>query len=209
MSELVARARRADAASSLLAAGGFAALAVVVIGAGPPTVLVAAVAGSFFVASVAVKRPVISWTSVLIALLLVVLFIPIRRYRMPVDLPFQLEPYRVLVILIVGGWLASLLVDGRVRLRRSGLEGPVAAVMVTTVGSILVNGGRVSELQSTVLKSFTFLLSFGIVFYLVVSVVRRGSAVNTLAKTFVAGGAGVGPPAGPQGPAGVPPFTRL
>src|ERR687893_122073 len=97
MSELVARARRADAASSLLAAGGFAALAVVVIGAGP----------------------------------------------------------------------------------------------------------------STVLKSFTFLLSFGIVFYLVVSVVRRGSAVNTLAKTFVAGGAVVGLLAVLEARTGITPFTRL
>src|SRR5918992_1108931 len=209
MTELVAPARRSAAASSLLAAGGFAALGVVVVGAGPPTVLAAAIAGSFFVAAVAVKRPVISWTNVLMALLLVVLFIPIRRYRMPVDLPFQLEPYRVLVILIVGGWLASLLVDRRVRLRRSGLEGPVAAVMVTTVGSILVNGGRVSELQSTVLKSFTFLLSFGIVFYLVVSVVRRSSAVDTLAKTFVAGGAVVGLLAVLEARTGITPFTRL
>src|SRR5918999_1393769 len=209
MTELVAPARRSAAASSLLAAGGFAALGVVVVGAGPPTVLAAAIAGSFFVAAVAVKRPVISWTNVLMALLLVVLFIPIRRYRMPVDLPFQLEPYRVLVILIVGGWLASLLVDRRVRLRRSGLEGPVAAVMVTTVGSILVNGGRVSELQSTVLKSLTFLLSFGIVFYLVVSVVRRGSAVDTLAKTFVAGGAVVGLLAVLEARTGITPFTRL
>src|SRR5919106_1479373 len=209
MTELVAPARQSAAASSLLAAGGFAALAVVVVGAGPPTVLAAAIAGSFFVAAVAVKRPVISWTNVLMALLLVVLFIPIRRYRMPIDLPFQLEPYRVLVILIVGGWLASLLVDRRVRLRRSGLEGPVAAVMVTTVGSILVNGGRVSELQSTVLKSLTFLLSFGVVFYLVVSVVRRRSAVDTLAKTFVAGGAVVGLLAVLEARTGITPFTRL
>ena len=108
----------------------------------------------------------------------------------------------MLVILIVGGWLASLLVDRRVRVRRSGLEGPVAAVMVTTVGSILVNGGRVSELQSTVLKSLTFLLSFGIVFYLVVSIVRRRSAV---AVSPVPAGGGRGeqltglPPADRQG----------
>jgi hypothetical protein len=209
MTELVAPARRADAASSLLAAGGFAALAVVVVGAGPPTVLAAAVAGSLFLAAVAVKRPVISWTGVLTALLLVVLFIPIRRYRMPVDLPFQLEPYRVLVILIVGGWAASLLVDRRVRLRRSGLEGPVAAVMLTTVASILVNGGRVSELQSTVLKSLTFLLSFGIVFYLVVSVVRRRAIADALAKTFVAGGAVVALLAVLEARTGVTPFTRL
>jgi hypothetical protein len=209
MTELVAPARRAAAASSLLAAAGFSALAVVAVGTGPPTVLAAAVAGSFFVAAIAVKGPVISWTNVLIVLLLVVLFIPIRRYRMPVDLPFQLEPYRVLVILVVGGWLASLLVDSRVRLRRSGLEGPVAAVMVTTVGSILVNGGRVSELQSTVLKSLTFLLSFGVVFYLVVSVVRRRSAADTLAKTFVAGGAVVGLLAVLEARTGITPFTRL
>jgi hypothetical protein len=172
-------------------------------------VFLAALAASLFLAAVAVRRPYLSWKGVLVALLLVVLFIPIRRYRMPGDLPFQLEPYRVLVLLIVAGWLASLLVDRRVRLRRSRLEAPLAFIMITTVASILVNSGRVGPLQPTVLKSLTFLISFLVVFYLVVSVVRTGAVATTLAKTFVTGGAIVGVLAVLEARTGITPFTRL
>ena len=53
-------------------------------------------------------------------LILVILFIPIRRYSLPGNLPFELEPYRLLVMLLLVGWGASLLVDPRIRFRRTG-----------------------------------------------------------------------------------------
>ena len=37
------------------------------------------------------------WSTLLIGLVLVILFIPIRRYTLPGSLPFDLEPYRVMV----------------------------------------------------------------------------------------------------------------
>src|SRR6266550_4406521 len=39
-------------------------------------------------------RALLSWRAALTTLLLVVLFIPIRRYALPGNMPFQLEPYR-------------------------------------------------------------------------------------------------------------------
>ena len=208
MSELAGPPRRDAAASSLLAGTGFAGIALVTLGAGP-AILFLVLAAFSFLAAVAVRRPVISWQQALIAVLLVVLFTPIRRYRMPGDLPFQLEPYRVLVALIVGAWIASLLVDSRTRLRRSGLEGPVILILVTTVASVLVNPERLDALQPTVVKSLTFLLSFFVVFYLVVSVVRTKATADVLAKTLVAGGAAVALLAVLEARTGMTPFTKL
>src|ERR1700750_1476990 len=101
----------------------------------------------------AARELALSWRRILIALLLVILFIPIRRYRIPGNLPFQLEPYRLFVILILAGWTASLLVDPRVRVRKSAFEGVLGFILAVTFASLLVNFGRVSSLESTVVQS--------------------------------------------------------
>src|SRR5919106_2429308 len=120
MSELAPPPRREAAVAPLLAVTGLAVVAAGLV-AGTET-FAAVVAGCLLLSAIAVGRPSLPWERVLGALLLVILFIPIRRYRFPGDLPFQLEPYRVLVALVVMGWIASLLVDPRVRLRRSRFE---------------------------------------------------------------------------------------
>ena len=68
-------------------------------------------------------KPVLEWRGLVVGLLLIILFIPIRRYVLPGGMPFQLEPYRLYVMLLVGGWTLSLLVDKRVSIKRTGFEG--------------------------------------------------------------------------------------
>ena len=99
------------------------------------------------------------WRNLLAVLLLVILFVPIKRYALPGNLPFDFELYRLVVAVIVLGWGASLLVDRRVRLRQSGLEWPLFAILLSTIASVIVNPGRVSPLAGDVLKQFTFLLT--------------------------------------------------
>jgi hypothetical protein len=60
-----------------------------------------------------------------------------------------------------------------------------------------------------VIKAITFLLSFVIVFYLVVSVVRTRAVVDRLVKTLVAGGAVIGVLAVIEARTGYSPFTQL
>jgi polysaccharide biosynthesis protein PslJ len=131
----------------------------------------------------------ITWPVALAGLILVILFIPIRRYALPGNLPFQLEPYRVFVGLLVLGFAASLLVDPRTRLRRTGFEAPLALILVATFGSIIANPERVAVLSSLVEKKLMFFLSFVLVVYVIASVIRRLDDVDSLAKTLVAGGA--------------------
>ena len=69
---------------------------------------------------VVASRTLLSWHALLAGLVLVILFIPIKRYSLPGNLPFELEPYRLYVAFLATMWLAALLVDPRVRFRRSG-----------------------------------------------------------------------------------------
>jgi polysaccharide biosynthesis protein PslJ len=130
----------------------------------------------------------VSWRTAITGLILVILFIPIRRYYLPGNLPFQLEPYRIYValLLLFGG--ASLLVDRSTRLRKTGFEGPLLLIVASVFASIAANPGAVSTLSADVNKKLMFLLSFVAVFYLVVSVVRRLEDVDYLVKVLVAGG---------------------
>ena len=198
--------RREAAAAALLTSVAFAVLA---FGAMAHVRLAAPIAGAILVAAVAVRRPYVPWAHLLTLLLMVILFIPIRRYRIVGDLPFQLEPYRVLVAVIVGAWIAALLVDRRVTARRTGLEVPIGLLLFAVVGSIVANPARAQALESTVLKSTTFFLSFIVVLYLVVSLVRQRTDADVLVKALVGGGAVLALLAAVEARTGMAPFNRL
>ncbi len=209
MRALVAVPRADGAGPSFLVAAASGVLALAVAAGGQRTPLLAAAAGALVLGAVLVRRPYIRWETILVVLVLVILFIPIRRYTMPGNLPFQLEPYRVLVALVLAGWGAALLADPRVRLSRSGLDGPVTLVLLAVLGSVAANPDRFAATESTALKALTFFLSFVLVFYLVVSVVRTEAAATVVVKTLVAGGAVLAVLAVLEARTGVTPFTRL
>src|SRR5687767_15777608 len=104
MRALVAVPRTDGAGPLFLITAAIGVLALAVAAGGQRTPLLAAAAGGLLLAAVLVRRPYIRWETILVVLVLVILFIPIRRYTMPGDLPFQLEPYRVLVALVLAGW---------------------------------------------------------------------------------------------------------
>ena len=136
-----------------------------------------------------VRPAYVGWPRLLAGLILVILFIPIRRYTLPGSLPFQLEPYRLLVMMLLVGWGASLLVDPRLRFRRTGFEGPLLLIFASIVGSLVTNPDRVEQLSSAVQKELMFFVSFVLVLYLTTSVIRRLDHIDYLAMTLVGGGA--------------------
>jgi len=156
-------------------------------------------------------RVLLSWQWLVAGLLLVILLIPIRRYRMPVELPFELEPYRLVVALVATAWITSLLIDPRVRLRATGFELPLLLFAAAAVGSYLANGARVNALgvDSRVVKELTFLASFMLVVYLVTSVVRTIGALDFLLCVLVASGAVIALFAIVEGRTGFNPFNHL
>lgn len=134
------------------------------------------------VAVVSAYRFTLSWRGLLAATVLVIFFIPIRRYTIGGGLPFDLEPYRLVVAFAALGWTVSLLVDERVRLRRSGLEAPLALFFCAAIASVLTNWPRVNTVEAEVVKKFTYWGTFVIVFVLVVSVVRTLRDVDVVVK---------------------------
>ena len=131
----------------------------------------------------------VSWVALISTLVLVVMFIPIRRYTLPGGLPFELEPYRLLVFVVLLGWVGALLVNPRVRVNPSGLRGPITLLLLAVLGSIAVNPGNVAAEQTQVMKSLTFLLSFLLVLMLIVSVVDSREKVDRILKVLVGSGA--------------------
>ncbi len=169
-----------------------AAVAVLVlpIAAGAP-VEVVVVASAAVVVFLSARHALLRWPSLLTMLVLVILFVPIRRYVLPGSLPFQLEPYRLLIAILAAIWLTALLIDPRIRVRRTGLEGPLALFLGAVIVSVLANNGRISDqnLDSSVAKTLTFLAAYVIVLYLFVSVLRTYDDVVRLLKVLVLGGA--------------------
>jgi len=132
------------------------------------------------------------WHVIVGWILVVVLFIPIKRYDLSANLPFDLEPYRLVVAAALVVWITALLIDPGVRIRRSGFEQPMALIVIATICSELVNGARVADLSSYVVKAVSFFLSFVLFFYFVVGVVRTRARVDSLVKLLVVGGATLG-----------------
>ena len=93
------------------------------------------------------------WETLLAAVLATIMFVPARRYTLSSGLPFQLEPYRVVVAMVLVAWVASALIDPRVRFRRTAFDGPIAACLVVAILSLAANPGR--ERVPDILKCFS------------------------------------------------------
>lgn len=169
--------------------GALAILAVAVVASA--NVKVAAPAILLVVVAAASYRTLLRWQSLVTSLMVIVLFVPIRRYTLPGSLPFQLEPYRVITMFIAAGWVASLLVDPRVRLRRTCFDAPLAAVAASMLISDAMNGPRIHQLgvQSEVLKKLTFFASFFAIAYVIPSVIKKRADIDRVVNVLAAGGA--------------------
>ena len=174
---------------SVAVIGGFLALlsADVFASAGGAEVFAAALLGVAF--AIFAGRMARSWTVLISVLVLVVLLIPNNgSYTLPKALPFQLEPYRLVVGLLLVGWLVSLLIDPRVRARASGFEGPLLFIIGVTLASDVANPGHVGTVTSYVIKALWLFLCFVLFYYLIVSVVHTRKVVERILTVLVSGG---------------------
>ena len=153
---------------------------------GPIVVLIAIIATLY--------RSLFRWHSLVGLILAVVLFVPIGRYKLPGSLPFNLELYRVVVALVVAIWLASLLVDTRVRWHSTPFDRPLLLLLACILMSEITNPGRVNLYGSHVAKTLTFFLSFVLVYYVVATQVRRRESIDFLLRFLTVGGAVIGSP---------------
>jgi polysaccharide biosynthesis protein PslJ len=178
--------------------------------AGPSALRVAPVAACLALIAVYYRR-LLAWPSLISGLLLIVLFLPIRRYTIPFNLPFQLEPYRIYALLLLGIWIVALLIDRRFRVQPTGLEAPIAFLGGVLILSVLVNAHRVNSLglSTDVAKSLTFWLSWIVLFFVIATVTVRVRDVEAPVKLLVAGGAVLGLLGLIESKVGYNPFNHL
>jgi polysaccharide biosynthesis protein PslJ len=141
------------------------------------------------VTAVVASRRLLAWHSLTAALILVVLLVPVKRYTLPSSLPFHLEPYRLVVALIAVAWFTSLLIDPRVRFRATPIDKPLLLFLIAVLGSLIANAHRVGSLEAEVMKRLAFFVSYFVVVYFMVSILRRREHVDFVVKVIVWGGA--------------------
>ena len=161
-------------------------LAVAVRGDGQATAMLGAIVVGLVLVSY--QRVLLAWQSMLGLILLIILFIPIRRYTVGSSLPIELEPYRIVIAVVLGCWFCALAADPKVRWRGTGLEAPMATLVVALLLSLAANIGSVNEHSTIVIKNFTFFLSYLLVVYFIASIVRSREAVDRMFKILVGGG---------------------
>lgn len=132
-------------------------------------------------------RRLLRWENLVGCLLVVMMFIPIGRYTIPGGLPFQLDPYRVLVALLLLAWASSLLIDPAVRVSRSQFDLPLLGLLFIALVSTAVNSGRITApgASTIVAKRLTFFISFLLTYFVIVSLIRSMQHVRFLVKVLV------------------------
>lgn len=134
--------------------------------------------------------PVFTWSNMMASLALLVWFVPIKTYSFPVDLPFNLEPYRAFLILLVFAWLIGLIV-GRSHLSAGGQAYPLILFTGVIFATQILNFSELNagSAEPEALKSLSFFLSFVLVFLLVTSTLDSIPAIDKLIRALVIGGA--------------------
>ena len=85
------------------------------------------------------RRQFFNWTTMLFVLAAVVMFIPIRRYALPIEVGFALEPYRVLITGLLIALAVSLIRHGTSRWKPVVWGWPIAIFLWTMFASLMVN----------------------------------------------------------------------
>jgi hypothetical protein len=137
--------------------------------------------------------PIFTWPHALATLVAVIWLIPIKLYSLPINVGFNLEVYRLLLLLLVLGWVIAG-ITGRANADAAGHGRPLLVLTVSTIATqIAYMRGLDSDLLETeALKSLSYFLSFLVAFLLITSLVRSVAEVNRLLKVLVLGGVVVG-----------------
>jgi hypothetical protein len=134
------------------------------------------------------STPTITWPNAVAGFVLVMWLVPARGYRLPISLPFNLEPYRVLlaVLLLV---LIAAAISGRLKLEFLGFGVPLLVLAGTAMVAAILNYDELANAfeGGGALKSLSYFLGFLAVFVLVASTIRTQAAMDTVVRALVIG----------------------
>jgi hypothetical protein len=143
----------------------------------------------------AVRDVVLTWTGGVAFLLLVLQFVPSRAYRLPFGAAFDIDPYRLCLLLLLAVWLVASVAQGRFRIQATRLDVGIALFLTAAVLSFAMNAALFvsSSDSATMIKSMAYLVSFPITYYLIATTIRSSRHAVALVDVSVlfAGVAGV------------------
>jgi hypothetical protein len=136
------------------------------------------------------RTAIVNWQAGIVSLVLLIWLVPIKRYTLPVTLPFRLEPYRLWILFLLIALLVAALA-GRCRIGAAGHGKPLLLLAVAALSAQLANSGRISAegLQTQSLKSLSYFLSFLVAFVLISSTIRYFHEIDVVVRATVLGGA--------------------
>lgn len=120
----------------------------------PPIAVGAALLGIALI--VLLRRILFTWPALLFLLAATIMFIPARRYALPIPLPFALEAYRLMIFVAIIALGLAFLFDRSRRWRPVAFGWPIGIFLATLLVSFIANGTRlVNEgLATTALSGF-------------------------------------------------------
>jgi polysaccharide biosynthesis protein PslJ len=175
----------------LLVAALGAAVFAVSLAHDPATAVAGAVAflGAVLLALRETSKPLLTWPNAVVMLVLVIWLIPIRLYRLPLALPFALEPYRIAVLALIFGLILGVM-TGHLPLTAAGHGRALAALAGVALASQIVNWNDldIPGAPPTALKSLSYFVSFVAIFMLIVAGIQRLSDAKHIVSGVVIGG---------------------
>lgn len=134
------------------------------------------------------RRELITWPNAFLVFVAALWFVPIKLYRLPVDLPFQLELYRILIVFLVAAFVVQMLVSGR-QVDALGAGRPLFVIAAAVLASQVINASEIDTAQEgQALKSLSMLLSLIVVFLLVASTIKTFEEIRLIVVGLVVGG---------------------
>ena len=135
-----------------------------------------------------VTRSIVTWSNAVLLFTVVIWFVPIKLYSLPVELPFELELYRLLILGMVIAFVMSSIWTGR-QVDAVGAGMALFALALAALTSQVVNSEGDAAGQSQALKSLSFFLSFIVVFVLVASTLDSVRDIDKILGGIVVCGA--------------------
>ncbi len=127
------------------------------------------------------------WPNLLKLFIASLFLIPADLYRLPINLPFNLEIYRAVAFIIFGMWLIALLTDDKVKLRRTSFDLYLFLFSFSVTLSLIFNLYNFEPGQefAQAIKAFIYFLSFIILYYLITTTIRTRKEVESTLKFMV------------------------
>jgi polysaccharide biosynthesis protein PslJ len=141
-----------------------------------------------FVAMRELATPTITWPNAIAAFVFVMWLIPARGYRLPITLPFNLEPYRIVLAALILALIAQV-IAGDAKLEFLGFGVPVTILAGTAIVASILNYEELGNAVETggAFKSLSYFLGFLAVFVLVASTIKTQAAMDTVVRALVIG----------------------